>query len=119
MNAGVQDPPVADLHDERSPDWWRRDHPTFTALTGFFTGLAFVVAVPGGFVALLHLAFDDDTTDDLFPLVLVALVVPLGLMAFQRTRRFGSYMLLGVVVTALVVGGAAALVLWVVVRRDL
>ena len=50
---------------------------------------------------------DDETTNDLFPMVLVALVVPFGLMAFARTRRFGSYMLIGVVVTALVVVGAA------------
>jgi len=51
--------------------------------------------------------------------VLVALAVPLGLVAFSRTRRFGAYMLIGVVVTALVVGGAASLVLWVMVQRDL
>ena len=32
----------------RTPtDWWHRDHPTFTALTGFFTGLVFVTVVPG------------------------------------------------------------------------
>jgi hypothetical protein len=67
---------------------------------------------------LLHLVVDDDTTDDLFPLVLVALAVPLCLMAGRRTRRFGGYMLIGMVVSALVVGGAAALVLWVMVRRD-
>ena len=52
-------------------------------------------------------------------MVLVALVVPLGLVAFARTRRFGSYMLVGVVVTALVVVGAATLVLWLMVQRDL
>ena len=105
--------------DERAPDWWHRDHPTFTALTGFFTGLAFVALVPALFVGLLHLVFDDETTNDLFPMVLVALAVPLGLVAFARTRRFGAYMLIGVVVTALVVGGAATLVLWLMVQRDL
>ena len=63
--------------------------------------------VPALFVGLLHLVFDDETTNDLFPMVLVALAVPLGLVAFSRTRRFGAYMLIGVVVTALVVGGAA------------
>ena len=40
-------------------------------------------------------------------MVLVALAVPLGLVAFSRTRRFGAYMLIGMVVTALVVVGAA------------
>jgi len=122
MNADVQDredAPDNAPSGERPPDWWHRDHPTFTALTGFFTGLAFLVLVPIGFVTLLHQVFDDDTTDDLFPLVLVALAVPLCLMAGHRTRRFGGYMLIGMVVTALVVGGAAALVLWVMVRRDL
>ena len=28
------------------PDWWHRDHPTFAALSGFFTGLLFVLLVP-------------------------------------------------------------------------
>ncbi len=118
MNAAVEDRPVAP-DQERAPDWWHRDHPTFTALTGFFTGLAFLVLVPAGFVGLLHLVFDDDTSEDLFPLVLFALAVPLCLMAAHRTRRFGGYMLIGMVVTALVVGGAAAVVLWVMVQRDL
>ena len=49
----------------------------------------------------------------------VALAVPLGLVAFSRTRRFGAYMLVGVVVTALVVAGAASLVLWLMVQRDI
>ena len=40
-----------------------------------------MVLVPAGFVGLLHLVFDDETTKDLFPMVLVALAVPLGLMA--------------------------------------
>ena len=108
-----------DAVDHRSPDWWHRDHPTFTALTGFFTGMAFVALVPALFVGLLHLVFDDETTNDLFPMVLVALAVPLGLVAFGRTRRFGAYMLTGVVVTALVVGGAATLVVWMMVQGDL
>ena len=118
MNAAVQDRESAPA-EERQPDWWHRDHPTFTALTGFFTGLAFVVLVPALFVGLLHQVFDDEATNDLFPLVLLSFAVPLGLMAAPRTRRFGGYMLIGMIVTALVVGGAAALVLWVMVQRDL
>ena len=118
MNTTVTDRPAAG-NEQRQPDWWHRDHPTFTALTGFFTGLAFVALVPALFVGLLHLVFDDETTNDLFPMVLVALAVPLGLVAFSRTRRFGTYMLIGVVVTALVVGGAASLVIWLMVQRDL
>ncbi len=120
MNATVRHRETPDVQqDGPRPDWWHRDHPTFTALTGFFTGLAFVAVVPAVFVGLLHLVVDDETTHDLFPLVLVTLGVPLGLVASPRTRRFGSYMLIGVVVTALVVGGAASLVLWVLMERDL
>jgi hypothetical protein len=104
--------------DERTPDWWHRDHPTFTALTGFFTGLAFVIVVPGLFVALLELVFEDHTAEDLFPFVLVTLAIPLGLVIAPRTRRFGKYMLIGMVTTALVVGGVSALVLWYLVNRD-
>ena len=99
----------------RQPDWWHRDHPTFTALSGFLTGLAFVILVPGVFVAVLYAVVDDHTAEDLFPLVLVTLAVPFGLVAAPRTRRFGLYMLVGMVVTALVVGGVTALVLWYMV----
>ncbi|MGZ4447005.1 MAG: hypothetical protein ACXVWZ_09895 [Nocardioides sp.] len=97
---------------ERQPDWWHRDHPTFTALTGFFTGLAFVIVVPGVFVGLLYALFSDSAAEDLFPMVLVTLVVPAGLVVAPRTRRFGLYMVIGMLVTALVVGGVTALVLW-------
>ena len=120
MNAIVRDrEPAEASRDDAQPDWWHRDHPTFTALTGFFTGLAYVVLVPAAFVALLHLVVDDEATNDLFPLVLLALGVPIGLMAWSRTRRFGGYMLAGVVVTGLVVAGVAALVVWLMVQRDI
>ena len=101
--------------EPRQPDWWHRDHPTFTALTGFFTGLAFVILVPGAFIAILHLLFSDDTSEDLFPFVLVTLAVPIGLMVVPRSRRFGTYMLIGTLATALVVLGVAGLVLWYMV----
>ena len=102
----------------RQPDWWHRDHPTFTALTGFFTGLAYVVVIPGLYYAILGWLFDDHTAEDLFPFVLVALAVPIGLLVAPRTRRFGIYMSIGVVTTALVVLGVAALVLWILVGRE-
>ena len=103
---------------EREPDWWHRDHPTFTALTGFFTGLAFVILVPGVFGLVLGAVLDEKTAEDLFPFVLVTLVVPLGLLAVPRTRRFGGYMLIGMVVTLLVVGGVTAAVLWYMINYD-
>ena len=105
---GPQPSPAPD----RQPDWWHRDHPTFTSLTGFFTGLAFVIVVPGLFAAILGWIFDYNTAEDLFPLVLVTLAVPIGLVIAPRTRRFGRYMLIGMAITALVVGGVSAVVLW-------
>lgn len=103
---------------ERQPDWWHRDHPTFASLTGFFAGLAFVVLVPGLFIALLHVLVDDDTAEQLFPFVLVTLVVPIGLVIAPRTRRFGLYMVIGLVATAIVVAGVAGLVLWYMISSD-
>jgi hypothetical protein len=102
-----------------TPTSWRdRRHPTFTALTGFFTGLVVVILVPGLFAAVLSWFFDYGTADALFPLVLVTLLVPLVLAAVPRTRRFGLYMLLGVLVTAIVVAGVGGLVIWYMVARD-
>ena len=103
---------------ERQPDWWHRDHPTFTALTGFFTGLAFVIVVPGLFGTILNLLVDYHTAEDLFPFVLVMLAVPIGLLIAPRTRRFGIYMVIGMLVTLLVVAGVSALVLWYLIRQD-
>jgi 4-amino-4-deoxy-L-arabinose transferase-like glycosyltransferase len=100
----------------RQPGWWHRDHPTFDSLTGFFAGLVFVIVVPGLFAAVLGWVFDYDTAEDLFPFVLVTLAVPVGLMVAPRTRRFGAYMLLGMVATAVVVAGVAGLVLWYLIK---
>jgi hypothetical protein len=116
MNTPVKDRPTTD--GSPPPDWWHRDHPTFVALSGFFSGLVFVVLVPAAFVGVLHLAFDDETTDELFPLVLLLVGVPVGLLAWPRTRRFGGYMLIGMAVTAVVVLGVAATVIWFMVQRD-
>jgi hypothetical protein len=100
------------------PSWWHRDHPTFTALAGFFTGLLFVALVPATYVAVLSLMFDNKKVEDLFPFVLVTLVVPLALVVNQRTRRFGTYFWIGIVLTAVVVVGVAALVLWYLVDHQ-
>ena len=103
---------------DRAPDWWHRDHPTFTALTGFFSGMLFVTVVPGGFAALLRLLFDYETAEELFPFVLVTLVIPIALVAVPRSRRFGMYFVLGMVITALVVIGVTSLVLYFMVRAN-
>lgn len=99
-------------------DWWHRDHPTFTALSGFFSGMLFVTAVPGAFAALLRLLLPYERAEELFPLVLLTLIVPLGLLAYKPTRRFAGYLLIGMVLTALVVLGVASLVLYFMVQLD-
>ena len=112
---GAEPPEVADA---RQPSWWHRDHPTFSALTGFFTGLLFVALVPAAYVGILSLMFDNDKVEDLFPFVLVTLAVPLALVASKRTRRYGTYFWIGIVLTAIVVVGVGALVLWYLVEHQ-
>ena len=99
------------------PSWWHRDHPVFASLAGFFTGLVLVIVVPGAYAGILASMMDTESAEDLFPFVLVSLAVPIALLVHPTTRRFGRYMLLGIVSTALVVGGVAALVLWLLVSR--
>ena len=67
--------------------------------------MAFVIVVPGLFAAILNAAVDYETAEELFPFVLVTLAVPIGLLHHRRTRRFGIYMVIGMVVALLVVGG--------------
>ncbi|VXB77243.1 hypothetical protein [Nocardioides sp. AX2bis] len=113
-------PTAAGKDDDAAPDprWWHRDHPTFTALAGFFAGLVTIIVVPGLYAGLLSTLTDTDTTETLFPFVLLVLLVPIGLSVAPRTRRFGLYLLLGMVSTAVVVAVVAALVLLVLVRTS-
>lgn len=111
-------PPEGPAADEHQPSWWHRDHPTFAALSGFFTGLLFVALIPATYVAVLSLLVDNDRVEELFPFVLVTLVVPLALSANKRTRRFGTYFWIGMVLTAVVVVGVGALVLWFLVEHQ-
>lgn len=104
---------------ERKPDWWHRDHPVFVPITGFFTGLLFVALVPAGFLAALDYFFDEETASGLSPLLAITLVIPLGLLVWRPTRRFGRYMVGGMVITALVVIGVTTLVVWLMARNDL
>ena len=127
-DSGEQDPPAEDAVEDDAenegedgkdaPDWWHRDHPVFTPLSGFFTGLVTVVLVPGLYAALLNQLFESHTAEDLFPFVAVILVVPLALMAAERSRRFGRYMLAGMLLTALVVVAVGALTLWILVQVE-
>ena len=98
--------------------WWHRSHPTFAGITGFFAGMLFVTALPGAFAAVLRLLFPYDRAQELFPLILIALVVPIALLVRRKTRRFALFMFLGMAVTALVVLGVTSLVLWFMVHYD-
>ncbi len=106
------------VEDDREPSWWHRDHPTFTALMGFFTGLVVVIVVPGAFAAILNAMFDYETAEGIFPFVVLVLGIPLGLMVAPRTRRFGRYMLIGMLTTAAVVASVAAVVIWILITLD-
>jgi hypothetical protein len=103
---------------EPAPSWWHRSHPTFAGLVGFFVGVAYVIIVPGLYAAILSLLLSDTTAQRLFPLVLIALVVPIALLVPRKTRRFAQFMLLGVVLTAVVIGLTAAVVVWVLVQTQ-
>jgi hypothetical protein len=102
----------------RTPEWWQRDHPTFIALAGFFSGMLSVVLVPGAYAGILRLLFHYETAERLFPYILLLLVVPAVLAAVPRTRRFGTYMFIGMVLTTLVVLCVASLVLYFMVRSQ-
>ena len=95
--------------------WWHHSHPTFAGITGFFAGMLFVTALPGALVGILRLLVDYDTAEELFPLVLLALAVPIFMLVKRKTRRFAQFMFVGMVVTALVVLGVASLVLYFMV----
>ena len=55
----------------------------------------------------------------MFPFVIVLLAVPVGLVITESTRRFGKYMILGMIVCAVVVVGVASVVIWALARGDL
>jgi len=104
-------------HDHHGRDWWHRDHPTFTAISGFFCGLAFVAVVPAVFAGLVTWVFGERAAHEAFPFVVLLLALPLFLVALPRSSRFGKYMLLGMLVTALVVVGVAW-VTWLLMVRS-
>lgn len=118
MNTETRADSAANTSPGGQVDWWHRDHPTFTALTGFFSGMLFVTVIPGGFAALLRLLFAYNTAEELFPFVLVTLVVPITLLSVPRTRRYGIYFVIGMALTALVVIGVASLVAYFMVRAN-
>ncbi|MCW2833653.1 MAG: hypothetical protein JWN68_1606 [Nocardioides sp.] len=103
------DQQVASTH---AGNWWHRSHPTFAAIVGFFSGMVLVTVLPGAFAAILRLLFSDDTAEELFPFVLLLLAVPIFMLAKRKTRRFGIFMVVGMVLTAVVVVSVTSLVLF-------
>ncbi|GAB2753435.1 hypothetical protein GCM10027020_01780 [Nocardioides salsibiostraticola] len=103
----------AEPQPAEAPNWWHRGHPTFSALTGFFAGIAFLVVVPGLYAGILAQLVDYERAEQLFPFVLLTLIVPLVLLTIGKTRRFAFFMLIGLFSTLVVVGGVTALVLYV------
>ena len=109
----TQEQQVEEVSQERQRfAWWHASHPTFAGITGFFAGMLFVTALPGGYAGLLRLLFDHETSEQLFPFVLLALALPIVLLVKRKTRRFAQFMFVGMIVTALVVGGVASLVVY-------
>ena len=108
---------VDDVEEQRAEQlgWWHHSHPTFAGITGFFAGMLYVTAVPGAFVGILRLLFSYETAEQLFPLVLLALALPIFLLVKRKTRRFAQFMFVGMIVTAMVVLGVASLVLYFMV----
>ena len=103
---------------EDASNRWHRGHPTFIALSGFFSGMLSVMLVPGAYAGILRLLFPYDTAERLFPYILIILVAPAVLVAVPRTRRFGTYMFIGMVLTTVVVLCVASLVLYFMVRSQ-
>jgi hypothetical protein len=118
--ASTDEPAERDDEGDEGPEpsWWHRSHPTFAGLVGFFTGVAYVIIVPGLYAALLGLLVSDATAQKLFPLVLVALLIPIAMLVWRKTRRFAQFMFLGIISTFLVVALTATLVIWVMVKLD-
>ena len=109
----TQEQQVEEVSQERQRfAWWHASHPTFAGITGFFAGMLFVTALPGAYAGLLRLLFDHETSEQLFPFVLLALALPIALLVKRKTRRFAQFMFVGMIVTALVVGGVASLVVY-------
>ena len=108
----TQEQQVEEVSQERHFAWWHHSHPTFAGITGFFAGMLFVTALPGAYAGVLRLLFDHETSEQLFPFVLLALALPIALLVTRKTRRFAQFMFVGMIVTALVVGGVASLVVY-------
>lgn len=103
---------------KRDPSWWHRGHPVFIPLAGFFSGMLYMIVVPGTYAAIVSSLVDQARSEELFPFVLLTLVVPIGLLVPKHTRRFARYLVFGALATLVVVVGVAAITLWILYARD-
>lgn len=92
-------------------------HPVRNPVSGFLTGMVLVVVVPALTLTGVESTLGYRMTEQLAPLLALLLVLPLGLAASRRTRTFGLYLVLGMLVTLLVVVGVSAAVVWVMLGR--
>ena len=99
--------------DEPATRWWHRADPAFVPLVGFFSGIVFLLALPGLVTSVLGAVLATDTVASLVPLVLVMVAVPAVLAAVPRTRRFGIHMALGMALSLVTIAVVGALVVWV------
>lgn len=133
--AGPADGPVDQAPDEApdeptdgavgasddAPRFWHREHPVFTPLVGFFTGLvAILIALAAlGWILDKTVGYDISEHPWVFLVAVgVVLVVNLVLVALPRSRRFARYMLFGVLLTPLVIIVSAALTTYLLLKSD-
>jgi hypothetical protein len=79
-----------------------------SSLGGFFSGVVWVIVVPGLLLTLVNVVAPDDTLIGAIAACALALAVPIALLFPGRTRRFGGYMLIGMTVTVIVLAGVLA-----------
>jgi hypothetical protein len=101
--------------------YWHRDHPVFTPLAGFFTGVLLVVVVLLLLGAILDLVLGYDVSEHpwVFLVALgVLLALNLALVVMGSTRRFARYMLLGILTTPAVAFAVASLTFYLLLEND-
>ncbi|MDO9457993.1 hypothetical protein [Nocardioides sp.] len=114
------DGPPDDGDSTVHPRFWHRDHPVFTPLSGFFTGVLLVVVVLGLLGAILEVVgYDVSAHPWVFLVALgVLLALNLVLVVVGSTRRFARYMLFGILTTPTVVFLVASLTFWLLLNAD-
>ncbi len=101
--------------------FWHGEHPVFAPLTGFFTGFLLVIVALAALGFVLQEVFDYDVTQHpwvLLVAVAAVFVVNVVLLVRPHSRRFGRYMLFGVLATPAVIFGVGALTTYLLIQND-